>query len=76
MLVFSNYPKNYARKIYKSLVTGLPGDQPPCGSMPKTTAVYETNQRKVPCVITIIIKIVLSPLLRRFFNLLKFGQAC
>ena len=66
MLVFSIYPKNHASKIYKSLVTGLPGDQPPCGSSPKRTAVYETNQRKVPCVITIIIKIMLSSLLRRF----------
>ena len=66
MLVFSIYPKNHASKIYKSLVTGLPEDQPPCGSSPKRTAVYETNQRKVPCVITIIIKIMLSSLLRRF----------
>ena len=73
MLVFSIYPKNHASKLYKSLVTGLPGDQPPCGSSPKRTAVYETNQRKVPCVITIIIKIVLA---KKIFNLLKFGQAC
>jgi len=43
MLVFSNYPKNHASKIYKSLVTRPPEDQPPCGSSPKRTAVYETN---------------------------------